>query len=73
MCEGYVDVVATVPTKYTILAVGVPVRAAAALSQRNLTYARSIIAASSDATMLQPLGVEAGRTGVTSAIYRRTQ
>ena len=31
------------------------------------------IAASSDATMLQPLGVEAGRPGVSSAIHRRTQ
>ena len=31
------------------------------------------IAASSDATMLQPLGVEAGRPGVSSAIHRRMQ
>ena len=31
------------------------------------------IAASSDATMLQPLGVAAGRPGVSAAIVRRTQ
>ena len=31
------------------------------------------IAASRDATMLQPLGVAAGRPGVSAAIVRRTQ